>query len=384
MDAGLASTQDCSRRRWPAWESTNGLIPFYCPCFAAVCKSRAWLTSLFSFPSMETSPIRSSCSTPSASMVKVCGIACTSNNLAICPVHPPSKYCGQVISCFRDEVFPYLSIGVETDAEHHEGLPLEFSGELPHVRHSRDALGAPGRPEVEEHDLALQVVERNLLPIRCRDHERRRHPSPHQFWPAGVPQGPLPPQTACRHHLREVLKAGFCRVILLEACERLAIDQNGRGELGRHRQGLRHLFVSAGKQLILPLLLPLIREHRSQHVVCERYILRALGLGDQMSCRSFGGFPVVDLYSALHHLLLAGQAMPAVLLVGFLEVVEGQLARSLVQINESFFVSFLPLLICRTLVRFLLGQHRRHQAGQYQDHRRTSHIDPSGSRNSAP
>jgi hypothetical protein len=59
------------------------LLPYAC----------ARATSLLSLPSIDASPICSSCSTPSASMVNVCGIASTPNSFATTPVNPRTRHC---------------------------------------------------------------------------------------------------------------------------------------------------------------------------------------------------------------------------------------------------------------------------------------------------
>ena len=46
------------------------------------------------------------------------------------------------------------------DAEDHDVLGRVVLAKLPHVREARDARAAPGRPEVEHHDLAAKVLER--------------------------------------------------------------------------------------------------------------------------------------------------------------------------------------------------------------------------------
>src|SRR5215467_2389714 len=73
------------------------------------CNSRARAINFLSLPSIEASPICSSCRTPSASTVKVCGMALTENILEIGPVNPPSRYCGQVISFFVMNSFHLFS-----------------------------------------------------------------------------------------------------------------------------------------------------------------------------------------------------------------------------------------------------------------------------------
>jgi len=69
--------------------------------------------------------------------------------------------------------------------------------------------------------------------------------------------------------------------------------------------------------------------------------------------------------------------MSSVLLVGFYEIIQGQRNRPLAQINKTFFISFLRLLIRGALVRFLLRPDWRHHAGQYQHRRCAPHIDTS-------
>jgi len=51
----------------------------------------------------------SSCSTPSASIVKVRGIACTPNRLDIGPPDPPSRYYGQAIPFRATKSFHFCS-----------------------------------------------------------------------------------------------------------------------------------------------------------------------------------------------------------------------------------------------------------------------------------
>ena len=72
--------------------------PRYCVGFCrAACFSCARFTSSSTCPRSR----RPRCAHPparqSASIVNVCGIACTLNDFAIGPVNPRSKYCGQVI-----------------------------------------------------------------------------------------------------------------------------------------------------------------------------------------------------------------------------------------------------------------------------------------------
>src|SRR5262245_2795681 len=54
--------------------------------------------SFLSLPSMEASPMCSSCITPNESMVNVWGMAFIAKSFAMGPPKPPSRYCGQFIS----------------------------------------------------------------------------------------------------------------------------------------------------------------------------------------------------------------------------------------------------------------------------------------------
>ena len=63
-----------------------------------------------------------------------------------------------------ERVEPALGLGlVQADAEELHALVLVLGVQLLHVRHLRDAGPAPGGPEVNDHDLPLQVLDRNLF-----------------------------------------------------------------------------------------------------------------------------------------------------------------------------------------------------------------------------
>jgi hypothetical protein len=53
------------------------------------------------------------------------------------------------------------------------------------------ARSAPRRPEVDQHHLALHIVERYPLAIFGGHRKRRSHPRPRQFWSLRIALGPL-------------------------------------------------------------------------------------------------------------------------------------------------------------------------------------------------
>src|SRR5258708_32134930 len=72
----------------------------------------------------------------------------------------------------HDEIFPFLFVGIEADAEDDERLSLKFFGDLTDMREGFAARDAPGGPKVEKDNLALQVVHGDLLSIDGGDGER--------------------------------------------------------------------------------------------------------------------------------------------------------------------------------------------------------------------
>src|SRR5216684_2993131 len=177
--------------------------------------------SFFSLPSTDASPIRSSCRTPSASIVKVWGIACTPNILDIGPVNPPSRHWSQVIS----------------------------------------ARCAPGGPEIEQHDLTSQIVQCNALAIRCRDCKRWRHSGAGQFGLADKSQCALAIGISLGPHLHELLKAGFGGIILLQVRERLSIVVDRVWKVRVRLQRLGHFLMRAMEKLIFVLVACLSKKH---------------------------------------------------------------------------------------------------------------------------
>ena len=77
-----------------------------------------------------------------------------------------------------------------------------------------------------------------------------------------------------------------------------------------------------GEKFVFVLLQPLVHKHHSKLIVCDGRISFALSFRHHLLSREFGGLPLAELNSVLDHLPLAGKAMPAVLLVRFLEAFE--------------------------------------------------------------
>lgn len=83
-------------------------VPGFQGACAFSCSACARATSLLSLPSIDASPICSTCSTPSASMINVCGIASIPNSFATSPVTPRRR--GTVTTHFSSFIFLHTSV----------------------------------------------------------------------------------------------------------------------------------------------------------------------------------------------------------------------------------------------------------------------------------
>ena len=135
-----------------------------------------------------------------------------------------------------------------------------------------------------------------------------------------------------RLHLHKLLELRLCGVVLLQVRERPAIDKYGIWKFRIGRQRLGHLIVCTGEELILVPVQPLVHQDDAKFIVRQRYTPLALSLSHNLTSRGFCGFPVAQFNSVLDHLLLTCCAVPAVLLVRFLEALECRSRRALVQI----------------------------------------------------
>src|SRR5258705_9913819 len=115
------------------------------------------------------------------------------------------------------------------------------------------------------------------------------------------------------------------------------------------------LFVSAGEQFIFALLQTLLNEYESGLIVCDRCVSVALSFGEEFGCCELSRFPLGELHAVTDHLDLAIDTMPAILLVSFLELVEGRLRVVFVQIFQSLLISLAGLRV-RGAFRFFLGR----------------------------
>jgi hypothetical protein len=79
----------------------------------------------------------------------------------------------------------------------------------------------------------------------------------------------------------------------------------------------------------------------------------------------FGSFPLTEFLSVLDHLFLASQAMPAVLFVGFLKLVQSRIFVALVQVLLGLLKRFQGLFIGWQACLFL-GQDGRQETQEHQ------------------
>jgi hypothetical protein len=87
--------------------------------------------------------------------------------------------------------------------------------------------------------------------------------------------------------------------------------------------------------------------------VSDRHIPVAVRLGKEFRGSGRGGLPVLNLDRILDDLLLAVQAVAAVLLLGFLEAVERPFGAVFVQVLKNLFVGLLRFFVGRTFEVFL-------------------------------
>src|ERR1700676_1688913 len=113
--------------------------------------------------------------------------------------------------------------------------------------------------------------------------------------------------------------------------------------------------MSAGENFVFMFLLSLTQKHHGKLIVRYGCIPLALGIRYHFFRCELGGLPVGELNSVLDHLPLASEAMPAVLLVGFLETIQSPVPPALVKMLKVFVICFLGLLVYRP-VCFFLGQ----------------------------
>ena len=82
---------------------------------------------------------------------------------------------------FSDDLLPFLFIVIQANAEDDQRLALELLGNLANMREGLAARRAPGGPEIDQHNLALQIVKRDSASIECGNRERRSHASASKF-----------------------------------------------------------------------------------------------------------------------------------------------------------------------------------------------------------
>lgn len=92
------------------------LLLYFCGTCAA-CNSCARAISFLSLPSIEASPMCSSCNTPSASIVNVCGIALTANTFAIGRSESAVAVLRPAHFVLADELFPRWFVRVQAYAQ---------------------------------------------------------------------------------------------------------------------------------------------------------------------------------------------------------------------------------------------------------------------------
>src|SRR5271170_2921747 len=90
----------------------------------------------------------------------------------------------------------------------------------------------------------------------------------------------------------------------------------------------------------------------------ERQLLRILRLRHHFFRRGLGRLPFLKLSSILDHLLLALEAVPAVLLVRLLKFIERHLRMPFVYKLEGLFICFLRFFVCRPFSPILREQRR--------------------------
>ncbi len=219
----------------------------------------------------------------------------------------------------------------------------------------------PRRPEVEEHDLALQIIERNAAPVRCRHGKGRRHPRTRKLRLADVSQRPLPVGIVLGLHFYELLEPNLGGVVLFHVRERLTVREHCVRKVRDRRQRLGELVMDAAVHFILVPDRGLAHQHYGQLIMRDSYISLALSLRHHLRCGGFGSLPLLELKRILDDFLLAVQTVPAILLVGLLEAVQRKIRPALIQKCNGLLVRLFRLLVRRP-IRVRLRQRRRHKA----------------------
>src|SRR5262249_53219542 len=119
---------------------------------------------------------------------------------------------------FFDEFLPFLLICIQANADHNQGLAMEFSDNVPNVGNSLAAWSAPGGPEVQQNNLALQAVHSDPGSVNGCEGKRRRHTSTSEVGLGNVAAGALRGNIIGRFHRDIVFKLLFGSVVLMQTC----------------------------------------------------------------------------------------------------------------------------------------------------------------------
>ena len=128
---------------------------------------------------------------------------------------------------FGYKITPLVVIGIQTNAENHQGLLAEAMGDLANMRQRSQARTAPG---IDQHGLSGKAVHGTQLAIEGGDRKRRGHPGPRQL-----------------HSLNQAPGAGMQigqPVVLIEKCGKL---RAGRFVLVKIGQRNAHVIVCASE-----------------------------------------------------------------------------------------------------------------------------------------
>src|SRR6266852_2860900 len=175
--------------------------------------------------------------------------------------------------------------------------------------------------------------------------------------------------------LHVLLKSGFCFVVPFQLGKHPSIDEERIREIRISGERFADLLVGASENFFFVLLQSLLHEDHRKLVVRNGRISCALSFGHHLLCGKYGGLPIPELSSVFDHLPPAVKAMPAVLFVCFLEVVESEFRLVFVQGLLGFLIGLAGLFIGGA-VRLLLGQDGGQNKQQSQTEADNTHRRP--------
>jgi len=136
-----------------------------------------------------------------------------------------------------NEFLPFALIVVEADAQNNQRFTIELLDDVADVRKRLAAGTAPGCPEVDEDNLAFQVIQRYAFSFDIVYRECRSHAGAVQFRVLDVAQSTLAIGIAFRPSLGEVCKFGTGFIVAVQVGERLPITEDSIRKIRRCSQG---------------------------------------------------------------------------------------------------------------------------------------------------